>query len=103
VSFTLQIGRSGEIPFTPSAPVPEGASFVFTVKKTVNSAAAVISATDITFDFENQKGVIHLRDADTAPLTPGSWLCDVQAIVSPDQNYVLAESSFTAKLPVRGD
>ena len=102
MTFTLRIRRSGEIPFISSAPVPAGASFVFTAKKTVNSAA-VISATDITFDFVTQKGVVHLRDADTSPLTPGLWLCDVQAIISPGQNYVIAETSFTAKFPVRAN
>ena len=100
--FTLQIGRSAEIPFKPSAPVPPGASFVFTVKRAIN-AADVISTTNITYDFDAQEGIVHLLDSDTAPLTPGAWLCDVQAIVSPGQNYVLAETSFNAKLPVRRD
>jgi hypothetical protein len=80
--------------------VPTGASFIFTAKKTIGSAA-VISSTSITFDFDNQNGVIHLRDSDTAPLTPGAWLCDLQAIVAPGQNYVIAETSFIAKLPLR--
>jgi hypothetical protein len=101
VSFTLQIGRSAEIPFEPSAPVATGANFVFTAKKTINSDP-VISTTNITYNFDAQTGIVHLVDADTAPLTPGSWLCDVQAIISSSQNYVIAETSFTATIPVRG-
>ena len=101
MSFTLRIGRSAEIPFTPSAPVDSGATFIFTAKKTINSDP-VISTTNITYNFDTQTGIVHLVDADTAPLTPGSWLCDVQAIISPSQNYVIAEASFTATIPVRG-
>lgn len=101
MDFILQIGRSAEIPFTPSAPVDSGASFIFTAKKKIGSDP-VISTTNITYDFGAQTGIVHLLDADTAPLTPGSWLCDAQAIISPQQNYVIAEGCFNATNPVRG-
>ena len=101
MDFTLKIGRSAEIPFTPPAPVDSGATFIFTAKKKIDSDP-VISTTNITYDFATQKGTVHLVDADTDPLTPGSWLCDVQAIISPQQNYVIAEGCFNATIPVRG-
>lgn len=96
--FTVFIGRSGTIPFRPSATIPDG-TLVFTAKK--NTGAPITIQTHRVEMQSSGIGHVTLYDADTQNLTPGAWICDVQLIQDTGKNYLIAVGEFTAKTPVR--
>lgn len=98
--FGLKINRSAQIVFTASAAVDPSATFVFTAK-TTPEGEAVISSTNITFIFGSSTGTVELSDADTAGLQPRAYLCEVQAVYSASENYVIAEGTFDATRALR--
>ncbi len=62
----------------------------------------MLTSTNITFDFDANTGQVNLLDSDTAGLSERrEYICDVQAVSSASENYVVAKGTFEAVTPVR--